>query len=96
MRKYLVPVFFDFRGCLAASLAPASGEVSERLKELVSKTSKGHTFVGSNPTLSAHIGSQREGLQGLRAPDLQSSRLRSTIVPGGGVRVAEGARLESG
>ena len=29
------------------------GEVSEWLKELVSKTSRANTLVGSNPTLSA-------------------------------------------
>ena len=30
-----------------------TGEVSEWLKELVSKTSRANTLVGSNPTLSA-------------------------------------------
>ena len=30
-----------------------AGEVSEWLKELVSKTSRANTLVGSNPTLSA-------------------------------------------
>ncbi len=32
---------------------PAEGELSERPKELVLKTSKQKCFVGSNPTLSA-------------------------------------------
>ncbi len=31
------------------------GEVSEWFKELVLKTSVGHTTVGSNPTLSASL-----------------------------------------
>ena len=37
-------------GC---GLTGVNGEVSEWLKELVSKTSRANTLVGSNPTLSA-------------------------------------------